>query len=76
MVQLKSPASPAAPETPPSVRDAGSDHEVKVGSRVMLRVMSAGFAFFVSGVSDGSIGTIIPYAIREYDITTTTMSSV
>lgn len=43
---------------------------------VYLKIISAGFSFFVAGVNDGSIGALIPYIIREYDISTAIVSSV
>lgn len=42
----------------------------------ILRLLSAGFSFFVAGVNDGSIGALIPYFMREYEINTTTVSSM
>lgn len=42
----------------------------------ILRILSAGFAFFVAGVNDGSFGALVPYVIRNYDITTAIVSSV
>jgi len=68
-----------------SVPNAGPDRQLetapstpkeKMSPGTMIKILSAGLAFFVSGVSDGSIGTIIPYAIRDYGITTTIVSSV
>ncbi|KAL7952017.1 MFS general substrate transporter [Trichoderma barbatum] len=43
---------------------------------VYLKLISAGFSFFVAGVNDGSIGALIPYVIREFDISTAIVSSV
>ncbi|UKZ86628.1 uncharacterized protein TrAFT101_002451 [Trichoderma asperellum] len=68
----------------------GSSHEV-VGPHEMqpeegpveglskmayLRLISAGFSFFVAGTNDGSIGALIPYVIREYNVSTAIVSSV
>lgn len=41
-----------------------------------LKLMSAGFSFFVAGVNDGSIGALLPYVIREFHISTAIVSSV
>lgn len=41
-----------------------------------LKLFSAGFSFFVAGINDGSIGALIPYVIRDYDISTAIVSSV
>ncbi|KAH8433298.1 uncharacterized protein LDX57_010934 [Aspergillus melleus] len=35
-----------------------------------IKVFSAGFSFFVAGVNDGSLGSVIPYLIRTYEIDT------
>ncbi|CAG8908285.1 unnamed protein product [Penicillium egyptiacum] len=37
---------------------------------VYAKILSAGLSFFVAGVNDGSLGSIIPYVIRTYDIGT------
>ncbi|KAH7305840.1 major facilitator superfamily domain-containing protein [Stachybotrys elegans] len=42
----------------------------------VLRLMSAAFSFFVAGVSDGSIGALIPYMLREYNISEAIVSSI
>ncbi|OGE56468.1 hypothetical protein PENARI_c003G08065 [Penicillium arizonense] len=34
------------------------------------KILSAGLSFFVAGVNDGSLGSILPYVIRSYDIST------
>ncbi|KAK0117177.1 hypothetical protein ONS96_013010 [Cadophora gregata f. sp. sojae] len=41
-----------------------------------LKLMSAGFSFFVAGVNDGSTGALVPYIIRDYGINTAIVSSV
>lgn len=48
----------------------------RLNKSVYLKIISAGFSFFVAGVNDGSIGALIPYIIREYDISTAIVSSV
>ncbi|KAM0548033.1 hypothetical protein ACHAPJ_010091 [Fusarium lateritium] len=42
----------------------------------LLKILSAGFSFFVAGVNDGSIGALVPHIIRDYDVTTAIVSSV
>lgn len=44
--------------------------------RTLLKVAGASFSFFVAGVNDGSVGAIIPYVIREYNVNTAIVSSV
>ncbi|KAF7190348.1 Bypass of stop codon protein 6 [Pseudocercospora fuligena] len=41
---------------------------------VKLKVFSAAFCFFNAGVSDGSLGALIPYILRHYDISTSWMA--
>ncbi|EHK44471.1 hypothetical protein TRIATDRAFT_223880 [Trichoderma atroviride IMI 206040] len=41
-----------------------------------LRLAAAGVSFFVAGTNDGSIGALIPYVIREYNVNTAIVSSV
>lgn len=43
---------------------------------VYLKLICAGFSFFVAGVNDGAIGALIPYYIREYNVSTAIVSSV
>lgn len=43
---------------------------------MILKLVAAGFSFFVSGINDGSIGPLIPYIIREYNLTTAVVSIV
>lgn len=52
------------------------DHGHKLDRKMYLKLFSAGFSFFVAGVSDGSIGALIPYIIREYSISTAIVSAV
>lgn len=44
--------------------------------KTALKLVSASFAFFVAGVNDGSLGPIIPYLLRDYNISTGIVSSV
>jgi hypothetical protein len=46
----------------------------KYDGATLLRLISAGFSFFVAGVNDGSTGALIPYFMRQYDINTTLVS--
>ncbi|KAL3465032.1 major facilitator superfamily domain-containing protein [Aspergillus heterothallicus] len=36
--------------------------------RLILKLISAGFAFFVAGINDGSLGTLIPHIRESYEI--------
>jgi fucose permease len=37
---------------------------------VALKLASAAFAFLVAGVNDGSLGALLPYVLRGYNIST------
>ena len=58
----------ANPEQKPS--------ESKRDLATYLKLISAGFSFFVAGVNDGSIGALVPYIIRDYGLNTAIVSSV
>lgn len=57
---------------PPSTTEAITPLEVT--PIVMLKVMSAAFCFFNAGVNDGSLGALIPYILRGYNISTAYMA--
>ncbi|OHF01540.1 hypothetical protein CORC01_03030 [Colletotrichum orchidophilum] len=59
--------SDAPPET---------DQNDKLDNATLLKLIAAGFAFFISGVNDGSVGPLLPYMIRDYNITTAVVSIV
>lgn len=44
--------------------------------RLLLKLISAGFAFFVAGVNDGSLGSLIPYIREAYHIDTNMVAIV
>ncbi|KAF4964518.1 hypothetical protein FSARC_7583 [Fusarium sarcochroum] len=63
------------------VRASLSDNEPprtsnKPSTAELLKILSAGFSFFVAGVNDGSIGALVPHIIRDYGVTTAIVSSV
>ncbi|AEO60330.1 hypothetical protein MYCTH_108475 [Thermothelomyces thermophilus ATCC 42464] len=56
-----------------------SDHDgapsaAKYDRATILRSISAGFSFFVAGVNDGSMGPLVPYFMRQYEINPTIVS--
>src|SRR5438477_2099384 len=55
------------PETPSTVV---SEAQSPLTLPVALKLGSAAFAFFVAGVNDGSLGALLPYALRGYHIST------
>ncbi|KAF5710645.1 bypass of stop codon 6 [Fusarium mundagurra] len=56
--------------------DAEPPHSSKPSTSELLKILSAGFSFFVAGVNDGSIGALVPHIIRDYNVTTAIVSSV
>jgi hypothetical protein len=48
----------------------------KFDRATLMKLLSAGFCFFVAGVNDGSTGPLIPYFMRQYGINTTTVSAM
>lgn len=53
-----------------------TDAVAKLAREDLIRLLVAGFAFFCSGINDGSLGPLIPYIISQYDITTNFVSIV
>jgi hypothetical protein len=41
-----------------------------------VRIFSVCFCFFIGGVNIGSLGAVIPYMIRDYNVSTAVVSSV
>lgn len=62
---------PSEPQQPSENRSFGG-----LNGPTLLKVVSASFSFFVAGVNDGSVGAIIPYVIRQYNVNTAIVSSV
>ncbi|KAK4173220.1 major facilitator superfamily domain-containing protein [Triangularia setosa] len=54
----------------------GDEQAAGLCKKTLLKLFSAAFSFFVSGVNDGSIGALIPYIIRSYGITTAIVSAL
>ncbi|OLN85437.1 Bypass of stop codon protein 6-like protein 5 [Colletotrichum chlorophyti] len=53
-----------------------SDKEGKLDTATLVKLIAAGFSFFISGVNDGSVGPLLPYMIRDYNISTAVVSIV
>ncbi|KAJ5682284.1 hypothetical protein N7462_005449 [Penicillium macrosclerotiorum] len=54
----------------PAVWQASTVDEYQVPKWLYPKILSAGVSFFVAGVNDGSLGSLIPYVIRSYGIDT------
>lgn len=59
--------------TPPEITEKRSSF---LHNRDSFKLLSVGFSFFVAGINDGSIGALLPYVIREYNINTAIVSSL
>lgn len=64
---------PAQGPTPPGDEQPA---EEKLDRKMIFKLCSAAFCFYVAGVNDGSLGALVPYIIREHDINTAIVSSV
>lgn len=62
--------------TPMDHNDREPTEAERMDRATYLKIISAGFSFFVAGVNDGSIGALLPYVIREYNVNTAIVSSV
>ena len=67
-LNIKPAIAPPEPEVP---QDALSTQQSPALTRqVRIRVLSAGFSFFFAGMNDGSLGPLVPYMLRTYNIGT------
>lgn len=57
------PTVPEGPNNDSSVTEA----EAKVP---YLKLIASGFSFFVAGVNDGSLGSLLPYVLETYHVST------
>ncbi|KAJ6143785.1 hypothetical protein N7471_003238 [Penicillium samsonianum] len=60
----------ASTEVTPTENDAFPDSRPLEPKWKYAKILSAGLSFFVAGVNDGSLGSIIPYVLRTYGIGT------
>lgn len=61
-------------EAPEPSNSAEAITPLEVTPAVKLKVISAAFCFFNAGVNDGSLGALIPYILRGYNISTAKMA--
>jgi hypothetical protein len=63
------PSDPANENTvPPNI--VSNSQDLTTIPRRNLKLLSAGFSFFVAGVNDGSMGPLLPYMLKDYNIGT------
>ncbi|TQS33526.1 hypothetical protein Golomagni_06126, partial [Golovinomyces magnicellulatus] len=67
---------PSTPEADPNPEPEPATAPGTLSRATYLKLISAGFSFFVAGVNDGSIGALLPYVIREYHVSKAIVSSV
>jgi hypothetical protein len=51
-----------------------AEQPVQLSRMVVLKLLSCGFSFFVAGTMDGSLGPLIPYMLRSYNVGTSFIS--
>lgn len=71
-IELETPAPVPEPTPQGDEQPAGE----KLTKKLIFKLCSAGFCFYVAGVNDGSVGALVPYIIREHDINTAIVSSM
>jgi MFS family permease len=49
--------------------------EVSLNAATITKLVSCAFAFFLAGVNDGSVGALIPYMLRSYNISTSSVTA-
>lgn len=75
-IELSQAARQSHVPIPDPLRDDDDGPPSGLDKATYLKLVSTGLAFFVAGINDGSIGALIPYILREYDISTAIVSSV
>jgi fucose permease len=65
-----------APEITQVEGDAPPAPPEQLLNHTILKFLTASFSFFVAGVNDGSVGALIPYVIRQYNINTAQTSAL
>ncbi|KAK4500495.1 hypothetical protein PRZ48_008684 [Zasmidium cellare] len=59
---------------PPAGNATVATQPLEVKGVIRLKVFSAAFCFLNAGINDGSLGALIPYILRHYDISTAWMA--
>jgi hypothetical protein len=68
VLQTKPPAEPTSEE--PTILREPEVEEPPQPKWLYPKLLSAGVSFFMAGINDGSLGSLIPYIIRSYAIDT------
>jgi len=51
-----------------ALSQAIEDEPATIDRALALKLVSAGFSFFLAGINDGSLGTLIPYFRQTYNL--------
>ncbi|EEY23038.1 conserved hypothetical protein [Verticillium alfalfae VaMs.102] len=73
------PSKPSSPRLAPTehrTQAMGDEEPQDLSRATKLKLLAAGVSFFVSGTNDGSIGALVPYFIRDYELSTAVASVV
>ncbi|KAG7104453.1 Bypass of stop codon protein 6 like [Verticillium longisporum] len=73
------PSKPSSPHLAPTehrTQAIGDEEPQGLSRATKLKLLAAGVSFFVSGTNDGSIGALVPYFIRDYELSTAVASVV
>lgn len=68
VLQARAPLEPVSEE--PTVLQESRTDTPNQPKWLYPKIISAGVSFFVAGINDGSLGSLIPYVIRTYGIGT------
>ena len=66
-ISLTEPEERPSPIVPEEPHNDSSVTEAKVP---YLKLIASGFSFFVAGVNDGSLGSLLPYVLETYHVST------
>jgi hypothetical protein len=72
VLQTKASVEPTSEQ--PTILQDPSVEEPPQPKWLYSKIISAGLSFFMAGVNDGSLGSLIPYVIRNYSIDTNMVS--
>lgn len=63
---IDQPGLPPLPRVEDQTNPANAYPVASVAKPPVLKLFSAGLAFFTAGVNDGSLGVLVPYLLRHY----------
>ncbi|OKP14233.1 Bypass of stop codon protein 6 [Penicillium subrubescens] len=72
ILQTKAPVEPTSEQ--PTILQEPEVEDPPQPKWLYPKIISAGLSFFMAGVNDGSLGSLIPYVIRSYSLDTNMIS--